>query len=396
MFRLIAVVMVSALVAAAAPAAGTPGRGSVPTVTVLPGAGDTLPVTPTYEWIDIYCGEPTLDGAPLAPGDTIFVYDPDNMCCGAAIVHADGMYGFAPVYRDDAYSAEDEGAEPGDTLRFVVNGVPVAAAPPVIWTANGESFAVCRFLTAPPAYREVSLDIKPGSCPNPLNLVGPSDNGKAVLPAAVLGAPDFDVRTINPPTLALGGAEVVRWSYEDVGRPKADPYDTCACHEYGPDGYMDLTLKFYRAEVAPAVSFAADGDYAPLVLTGSLLDGTPLSGVDCVRVQRGGRPEGNSGGGPTGKVQAPADFALANHPNPFNPSTQITFALPQAGPVTLRVYDVQGRLVRTLANGPFDAGVHSVEWNGTDGTGSAVASGVYLYRLSAGETVVTRKMILMK
>ncbi|HQL23465.1 MAG TPA: FlgD immunoglobulin-like domain containing protein, partial [candidate division Zixibacteria bacterium] len=83
-------------------------------------------------------------------------------------------------------------------------------------------------------------------------------------------------------------------------------------------------------------------------------------------------------------------------PNPFNPSTQITFALPQAGPVTLRVYDVQGRLVRTLANGPFDAGVHSVEWNGTDGTGSAVASGVYLYRLSAGETVVTRKMILMK
>jgi len=85
-----------------------------------------------------------------------------------------------------------------------------------------------------------------------------------------------------------------------------------------------------------------------------------------------------------------------NAPNPFNPSTTIRFTLPEAGHVTLAVYDVNGRLVRTLVGGPLAAGCHSVVWDGKDAMGRAVASGVYVYRLTAPQGVVTKRMVLVR
>lgn len=93
----------------------------------------------------------------------------------------------------------------------------------------------------------------------------------------------------------------------------------------------------------------------------------------------------------------PARLALENHPNPFNPTTVIRYALPKAAEVTLKVFDVQGRLVRTLvASRHANAGVYDVEWNGIDDRGTPVASGVYFYRLTAGTENLTRKMVLLK
>jgi len=93
----------------------------------------------------------------------------------------------------------------------------------------------------------------------------------------------------------------------------------------------------------------------------------------------------------------PAAFTLAqNAPNPFNPSTTIRFALPEAGHVTLAVYDINGRLVRTLVGRPLGAGSHAVVWDGKDAMGRAVASGVYVYRLTAPQGVVTRRMTLLR
>ena len=85
-----------------------------------------------------------------------------------------------------------------------------------------------------------------------------------------------------------------------------------------------------------------------------------------------------------------------NHPNPFNPSTTIRFGVPAPARVTLRVYDVAGRVVRTLAEGDRPAGEYDVAWDGRDDRGVAVAAGVYFYRVAAGEQTVTRKMILVK
>ncbi len=95
--------------------------------------------------------------------------------------------------------------------------------------------------------------------------------------------------------------------------------------------------------------------------------------------------------------QVPSSFALnQNYPNPFNPSTRISFALPTAQNVKLEVFDILGNLVKTVVDGSVSAGVHEVVWNGVDRNGSKVASGMYIYRLSAGTYSATKKMVLMK
>ena len=85
-----------------------------------------------------------------------------------------------------------------------------------------------------------------------------------------------------------------------------------------------------------------------------------------------------------------------NVPNPFNPSTRISFALGKSETVSLRVYDVSGRLVTTLVDGYLPAGEHRVTWRGEDGDGAAVSSGIYFYRLRTPEGNETRSMVLLK
>ncbi len=85
-----------------------------------------------------------------------------------------------------------------------------------------------------------------------------------------------------------------------------------------------------------------------------------------------------------------------NVPNPFNPSTSIAFYLPERSHVLIGVYDVTGRLVTTLTNGTRPGGSHTVDWNGSDISGRSAASGVYFYRLVAGKSVQTKKMILLR
>jgi hypothetical protein len=85
-----------------------------------------------------------------------------------------------------------------------------------------------------------------------------------------------------------------------------------------------------------------------------------------------------------------------NHPNPFNPLTTISFSLPRESLVSLRVFDLRGRLVRTLLDESRPAGVHTVVWDGRDESGGRVASGTYVARLVSSEGVLTRKMLLAK
>ncbi len=93
----------------------------------------------------------------------------------------------------------------------------------------------------------------------------------------------------------------------------------------------------------------------------------------------------------------PAALALdQNVPNPFNPSTSITFELPERAVVDLSIYDVEGRFVRTLAHGIESAGSKTCRWDGCDNNGSPVASGVYVYKLRAGKQTLSRKMTLLR
>jgi hypothetical protein len=100
---------------------------------------------------------------------------------------------------------------------------------------------------------------------------------------------------------------------------------------------------------------------------------------------------------PATGTPAPTASLAQNHPNPFNPATTIGYLVPPgAGRVTLRVYDVAGRAVRTLVNAEQESGPQSVSWNGRDDRGAAVSSGVYFYRLSANGVDLSRRMVLAK
>ena len=96
-------------------------------------------------------------------------------------------------------------------------------------------------------------------------------------------------------------------------------------------------------------------------------------------------------------VDVPKDFMLLqNYPNPFNPETTIRFQLPKAIKVKVVVYNINGRIVKTLADGRKNAGYYELHWSGQNNTGSRVSSGVYYVRLEAGDFKATKKMLLIK
>jgi Secretion system C-terminal sorting domain/Viral BACON domain len=100
-------------------------------------------IVASYEWVNFYCGNNTFKGAPLPLGAVIDAYDPDGIHCGTFTVNEAGKYGFLPVYRDDPFEAGDQGAEPGDAIRFYVNGIEAVTNGPTTWTQNGDAFEVC-------------------------------------------------------------------------------------------------------------------------------------------------------------------------------------------------------------------------------------------------------------
>jgi hypothetical protein len=93
----------------------------------------------------------------------------------------------------------------------------------------------------------------------------------------------------------------------------------------------------------------------------------------------------------------PTQYALfQNMPNPFNPETQIGYDLPQSGHVTLTVYNVMGQVIRVLVDGDRQAGRYTIRWEGNDAQGQSVASGIYVYRLTAGAFTTTKRMVLLR
>ncbi len=126
----------------------------------------------------------------------------------------------------------------------------------------------------------VPVDIKPQSCPNPLNV-----NSQGVLPVAILGTDTIDVFDIDVSTILLEGVSPIRDEIEDVATP-FEPFffkeDALDCTEEGPDGFVDLTLKFSTQAIVAAWDEPSDGEVIVLTLTGNFNDGTPLLGEDVV------------------------------------------------------------------------------------------------------------------
>jgi hypothetical protein len=97
------------------------------------------------------------------------------------------------------------------------------------------------------------------------------------------------------------------------------------------------------------------------------------------------------------EVTFPTQFSLyQNFPNPFNPVTTLRYDLPENGIVTIIIYDMLGRQVKTLINQTQDAGYRSIIWDATNDYGKPVSAGIYLYQVQAGEYMEVRKMVLVK
>lgn len=118
--------------------------------------------------------------------------------------------------------------------------------------------------------------------------------------------------------------------------------------------------------------------------------------INVVKIGDAVEPDGASAA-KQGEAALPDGYELSqNYPNPFNPSTTISFSLPEAEHVSLDIINVNGQVVRTLVDEMMSSGEHVVEWNSESDSGDRVASGMYFYRLTAGDVVTTKKMTLLK
>ncbi len=144
------------------------------------------------------------------------------------------------------------------------------------------------------------------------------------------------------------------------------------------------------------VPIKSSGEVARITVKAGDAEGSPRLGEIEVR-DIGNRSFQIQGAEDFGPRFTPKTCALMqNYPNPFNPATTIAFDIVKAGRVTISIFDVSGRLVRTLVDETRGPGRHDVEWNCRDAGGSIVPAGVYFYRIDAGEFTATRKMILLR
>jgi hypothetical protein len=128
----------------------------------------------------------------------------------------------------------------------------------------------------------VSIDIKPTSCPNPINI-----KDKGVLPVAVCGKADFDASQIDISTVRILGVAPTKNSIEDVATPFSRAADGCNdCNTSGGDGYKDLSLKFDMQAIVTALGTHSDRECVKVELIGKMKDGTPIRGSDIIRYQK--------------------------------------------------------------------------------------------------------------
>lgn len=232
---------------------------------------------------------------------------------------------------------------------------------------GGAGFTPC---TAPPP-PSVSFDFEPGSCPNEL-----VDGNGGFVTAAIVGQTTLPVSMIDQATIRVEGVAPARIMVRDLATPF--PGTPCDCHAAGADGMDDLQLRISRPALIAALGPVSPGDQVVLTVTGQLVGGTPFSATDCATIA-------TRGGGP-----ASADLGLTSDGSASG-STRISYSVPRDGNVRLAVFDVSGRKVGDLVNGFQAAGTHRVDWNA-----EGHPSGIYFYRLTAGNHIKTQKLMLLR
>jgi flagellar hook capping protein FlgD len=201
----------------------------------------------------------------------------------------------------------------------------------------------------------VALDLDP-------NVLNPRARGRWI--TAYIESSEFDPSQIDLTTVKLAG----------IVPAEARP---TAVGDHDADGISDLMVKFSRDALDP---FLVPG-LNSLEVTGSLVTGEKFSGTDTVRV-----------------LHPPAGKRLASvAPNPFNPAGTLTFRTSALGRATVRLFDLQGRVLRTIVEmEPLPAGIHEVRIDGKDGRGQPLATGVYFYGIETVDGSIAGRFTILK
>jgi hypothetical protein len=202
-------------------------------------------------------------------------------------------------------------------------------------------------------------------------------------------APPLVISEIQNVTIQAGDPPLD--SYRDLNEVFADPEDgNRLTFTIASNSDTSIVTATIDADSALNLGYG-EGQSGVVTIVIQATDSGELSVEDTLLVTVNGRPTS------VPDPILPERYALhQNAPNPFNPTTIIGFDMLDSGPVRLSVFDVSGRLVRTLVDERMPAARHQILWDGRDDRGLSVASGVYLYRLETRSFRATKKMILLK
>ncbi len=318
------------------------------------------------EYTEYFDSTSTFNGAPILAGSIVDAFSEDGALCGSFTVFDPGHYGFMPVYGDDPGIPYD-GAASGDSISFEINGRPatIVSGDPT-WDGNPAAEPKQVKLDVPALEVTVSIEavefpsdtaVQPGEVHKVWVKVRNNGNGLDFYGLTVSNSqPDFGEVIPSTVVYADSGAVASLWFYIEVPSFTTIPDDTVSTVSFSVFSKLD-----------PTKSVAGTFDVAMYVEGG--LDATDGSGG-----------------------LLPDRFAVdQNYPNPFNPSTSISFNLPTASSVTFEVFDILGRSVDLRDLGFRSSGQHVVEYDA-----SALASGVYFYRIQTEYAAEAKKMILLK
>ena len=308
----------------------------------------------------------TYNGQPLPIGSIIQAFDPDGTYCGVDTVILDGVsgnpkFGYFSVYGDDGNTPLlDEGATDGQTITFKINGrdATVEQGDPT-WTNQSlksvtlsASATVAMTVLGKPVDRQVEVD---DTAVFRIDVRNDGDGldfyGVDVSLSVPEGQTSFDWEALDPDTSI----------YADPGEQVAVYFSVRS-----PVFNADTALWVYYTLFSNVDNSVSETDSVRLYMTITDVPDNPES--------------------------LPGSFVVEqNYPNPFNPTTTLAFNLPAGSNVRLEVYDILGRLVESQDLGFFSSGEGRYEFDG-----SALSSGVYLYRISTASASQTRKMMLVK
>ena len=332
--------------------------------TALGGNAMAQDVIPTPFFTSFYDSTSTFDGQPLVPGTIIEAYDPSGVLCGRDTVRIAGHYGFMAVYGDDPNSTGvDEGAEAGDTITFKINGrVATVTFGDPVWQDQAIKRVALSATSSTVAVTGIDLPTSQAVAPGDtitfrVRVRNDGDGLDFYGVKLSMSIPDdgtqFGWKAWEPDSMV----------YAQPGQ-EVDVFFTIRAAVFSPDTVNTISFSVY-SHLDTTVT--VDGSFDLFLTITDVDDGDPFALL----------PEG---------------FALGqNYPNPFNPTTTIPFSLPAASQVRLEIFNTLGQLVDARDLGWLPAGDQAVEYDA-----SALASGVYFYRVTTETTTATRKMMLVK